>query len=115
MSITRFNKTGSKFINVPGNVNDFKCLKTKEAYEKYGNTSVRILSVFISKTGYKYPMCITENEFIMLPTYLEDSVTDIIGDPDTVEDINNGICGVKFTTWKDKQDKLHYGAEFVEL
>lgn len=113
MSLASYNK-GSKFINIPDTTN-FEVLKTKEAYEKYGSATIRLHGMFISKAQWKYPVAITKNEFILLPSHMRDVIEEILTDDEAIDQINNGFAGIKMTTWEDKNDELHYSAEFVDL
>lgn len=115
MSITKFNRQGSRFTSVKSDLSQFPNLSAKEALAKYKGDPVRINAVFISKHGYNYPQVITDTEFIRLPLYLSESVSNILGDAAVIEDINAGKCGVRFTTWTDRQGKEHVGADFVDL
>lgn len=115
MSISKYNKTGSPFTAVPNNVSEFDNLSTREAYEKYHNTTVQILGVFVSNNGYHYPQAITPFEFVRLPIHLRDSVNEILKDTETINQINCGEAGVKFTTWNDSEGVIHYSAEFVDM
>lgn len=113
MSIAKYNK-GSKFTNIPDTTN-FEVLKTKEAYEKYGSAIIRLHGLFISKAQWHYPIAITKNEFILLPLHMTDTIDDILCEEEAIDQINNGFAAIKMTTWEDKNNDLHYSAEFVDL
>lgn len=66
------------------------------------------------------PVVIASDCYYNLPTYLTDQVRDMLADPETIQDINDGKCGMKRRnyTYKDAdtgEDVDGIGVEWVDV
>lgn len=115
MSIVKFNHT-SPFTFKAGD--GFKYYSLKQLAE--GNkpdTVYRVMALFINDKG-RYgdqPLVLTPYFYVNLPSHLCNDVTDMIRDPEIVEQINAGKAGFKIRSYTNRNGGTSYSVEWVDV
>ena len=106
----------SKFVFRGREGMEYKDLKT--LYQTVGENGIITVRGFFTKIGNfgKQSVLISDNEYINLPSHLNDTVEQIINDDEMVEEINNGAVGVKIYKYTAKKyNKECYSINFVGI
>ena len=117
MSITKFNKSELLF-NDNERFEEFKTLE--ELFKENGQKETYIVKgVYVYTSTYGDGCFIKSDGFnISLPSHMVETVKNIRGDKESVEEINNGKVGVNIYSYKlpDKYpDEVFYSINFIEL
>ena len=94
MSVTRFNNDVAKFAFEPSKDFAFKTLE--ELYKENGKDKVYTVKGMYINTKGMYganPVIVCDDCYVSLPKHLMDTVKEIRGDLQLVNDINNGKVG----------------------
>lgn len=114
MSITKYNKTGSKFNTTISE--NARYINLKNLYEDYGNKVHKMKMFFINKKG-KYgdhPVVYTGEWLVDIPQHMTETFKQIYNDDETIDDINNGRVGFNVVSYT-KNHKQCYSIEFVDI
>ena len=111
----KFNK-GKKFnIDTTG----FKYVSLEKLYCANGEEKVYPLTaVYINrKSSYgDAPVFATDNCFVNVPSYMLDTVNDILADEEAIEDINNAKVGFTIYTYHSVRYNCDcYGVNFADM
>ena len=117
MAITKFNKAELLFKDNE-RLDEFKTLE--ELFKENGtDKNYLVKGVYTYKSTYGDGCFIKSDGFnISLPNHLVETITNIRGDKESVEEINADKVGVKIYSYTlpDKYpDKVFYSINFVEL
>ena len=120
MGIAKFNKTSKFSYKLEGEPN---YIGLKELYEKMGDDGVAKLLMFYKNTKGKFG-----DEFVAvvsfggvvynanLPKHMNDTMSKMYDDDETVAEINEGKAGIKVYTYhSNTYNKDCYSVEFVEI
>ena len=117
MSITKFNKSELLF-NDNERFEDFKTLENLVKENGIDKTYI-VKGVYVYTSTYGDGCFIKSDGFnISLPSHMVETVNNIRGDKESVEEINNGKVGVNIYSYNlpDKYpDKVFYSINFIEL
>lgn len=115
MSISKFNHV-SPFIFKAGD--KFQYYKLESLYKSNGpDATYTVLALYINNKG-RYgdqPLALTPHYYINLPEHLLNDVDSMIKDPEIVEQINKGMAGFKIRTYTNKNGKVSYSVEWIDL
>lgn len=117
MGITKFNKSELLFTNNE-RFDEFKTLK--QLFTENGKEATYgVKGVYIYESTYGQGCFVKSDGFnISLPSNMLKTVTEIRGDKDSVDEINNGKVGITIYSYvlPDKYpDKTFYSVNFVEM
>lgn len=113
MSITKFNRNNSIDWNY-----ETKDFEFKKASEMKLDTVYPIHGVFTTPdNGYGVGAVIILDDCLLnAPQHEVDTTKAVMADPETVEEIKAGKCGIKISTYTSKKFKrTGYSIEFVEI
>ena len=115
MSISKFNSKGITFkFQAP---KTFTYYKLKDFPELIDTNKVNTIRGFFISTGGKYgegAVMVTDTCYINLPSHMINRVKQIINDPDTVQQINEGAAGFKIRSYDDNYGKKSLTVDFVD-
>lgn len=111
---TKFNKGQSFNIDT----RDFKYVKMSELYAERGADATNYVDgmfIHTSKLGTQPVFIDTANKILVnAPSYLVDTVREILNDPEAVNDIKTGKVGYKIREY-DSHGKKCYAVEWVDI
>ena len=115
MNFTQFN---NNFEKIEWNVNtkDFTFKKLSDFYNQ-GITAIRVFGFFFVKSenyGLQ-PVAILKDCLLNLPTHKRDIISKMLKNPDAVNAIKNGECGLKLREYRSKYNKICYDFDFVDI
>ena len=113
MNFTQFNKNTFEKIEWGVDTNGFVFKKIKDIYEE--KNVVQVFGFFFVKSenyGLQ-PVAILKDCLLNLPTHKRDIISEMLKNPDAVNAIKNGECGLKFRQYKSKYNKVCYDFDFV--
>lgn len=115
MNFTQFN---NNFEKIEWNVNtkDFTFKKLSDFYNQ-GITAIRVFGFFFVKSenyGLQ-PVAILKDCLLNLPTHKRDIISKMLKNPDAVNAIKNGECGLKLREYRSKYNKICYDFDFVDV
>ena len=101
-------------------IKDYKFIDGYNFIEKYGSNVVKINGLYINKKGQynDHPVAIIKSEktLLDLPSYMTDTVKDILKDSESIDLIKKGLVGVKAHEYIDeKYHKNCVGFEWVDM
>lgn len=114
--ITDLNKNAITFNFKPERKFEYRTLA--ELYNTNGEDKVyQVNALYLNDSLYGIQgLVVTNDEYVNLPSHLNDTVREIRGSDSLVEDINNGLVGFKIYEYKNKKyNKLAYSVEWVEI
>lgn len=112
---TRYNR-GAKFnVNTEG----YKYISLKDLQDPGDLEKVfKLLGLYIN-TKSKYgevPVAIIEGTFVNLPKHLTEDVREMLGDPETVQEIRGGKCGFRIREYDDARFNRHcYSVDWADI
>ena len=113
MNFTQFNQNTFEKIEWGIDTNGFVFKKIKDIYEE--KNVVQVFGFFFVKSenyGLQ-PVAILKDCLLNLPTHKRDIISEMLKNPDAVNAIKNGECGLKFRQYKSKYNKVCYDFDFV--
>ena len=115
MNFTQFN---NNFEKIEWNVNtkDFTFKKLSDFYNQ-GITAIRVFGFFFVKSenyGLQ-PVAILKDCLLNLPTHKRDIISKMLKNPDAVNAIKNGECGLKLREYRSKYNKICFDFDFVDI
>ena len=114
MSITKYNKTGSKFTtNISENS---KYINLEKLYNDYGKKIHKIYMFYINKKSKygEHVVVYTGDWLVDIPQHMTETFKQIYNDDETIDDINNGRVGFSVVPYT-KNHKQCYSIEFVDI
>ena len=114
--ITDLNKNVATFSFRPEK--EFEYCTLEELYKTNGKDKVyQVNALYLNDSLYgKQGLAVTNDEYVNLPSHLNDAVKQIRDNEQLVVDINNGLVGFKIYEYKNKKyNKFAYSVEWVEL
>lgn len=115
MSIAKHNKQMAKFkVDTEG----FEFKKLGDLYDaKEPETVFSVYGLYINRRGKYGPSSFAASDgfFISLPAHLLDTVTDILQDQESIDQINDMKAGLVIRTYEDDKGVTHYTADFVDV
>ena len=115
MNFTQFNKNTFEKIEWDVDTNGFVFKKIKDIYEE--TNVVQVFGFFFVKSenyGLQ-PVAILKDCLLNLPTHKRDIISEMLKNPDAVNAIKNGECGLTFRHYKSKYNKICYDFDFVNI
>ena len=116
MDFTKLNKNNFEKIEWNVNTKDFTFKKLSDFYNQ-GITAIRVLGFFFVKSenyGLQ-PVAILKDCLLNLPTHKRDIISEMLKNPDAVNAIKNGECGLKLREYRSKYNKICYDFEFINI
>lgn len=99
MSIEKYNKN-ARIYNI-----DTDGFEYQSAKDSIGTHKVRGFYINRKNRYGDQPVLITDECFINMPSYMCDTVNDIMGDPETTKEINEGLCMADISLLNTKNGK----------
>lgn len=114
MSITKYNKSGSKFTATINE--DAQYITLKELFTEYGNKVHKVQLFFINKKSRygDHPVIYTGDWLVDIPKHMVDTFNAIYNDDKVIDDINNGRVGFNVVVYT-KNHRQCYTIEFVDI
>ena len=112
MNFTQFNKNNFEKIEWGVDTNGFVFKKIKDIYDE--KNVVQVFGFFFVKSenyGLQ-PVAILKDCLLNLPTHKRDIISEMLKNPDAVNAIKNGECGLTFRPYKSKYKKECFDVEF---
>lgn len=117
MNFEKFNKGEKKF--------NFQ-LPKDSTYKKLADLDVgnvyQVMGIFINRSKSQdyddHPVAVGRHFYIDLPSYATDTAKDMINDPETVQAINDGTCGLEVTEYtidKGRKAGTYHGFKWVNF
>ena len=116
MDFTKLNKNNFEKIEWNVNTKDFTFKKLSDFYNQ-GISAIRVLGFFFVKSenyGLQ-PVAILKDCLLNLPTHKRDIISEMLKNPDAVNAIKNGECGLKLREYRSKYGKICYDFEFINI
>jgi hypothetical protein len=116
MSIEKFNKNAVVFRHQPKPGAPY--FKLEELYKNNGPDKIYpLLGLYINKTS-KYgpqPVIFTAAWYANAPSHMVEQCEGILQDPETIDQINAGLCGWQIYTYEDSNKQVRYSVRFKDL
>ena len=101
-------------------IKDFEFMDGYDFIEKYGDKVVKIDGLYINKKGMyaDHPVAIIESEKILLdlPSYMSDTVNEILTDSEAIDLIKKGLVGLQAREYENNTyHKRCVGFEWCNL
>ena len=101
-------------------IKDFEFIDGYEFIAKYGNNIVKIDGLYINKKGiyndHPVAILVDEKKLLDLPSYMTDTVKEILSDAESINLIKKGMVGVKAHEYIDtKHHKDCVGFDWCDL
>lgn len=113
MSITKFNKSGVTFDGV--NLKEIKTWVKASECDSKKVYAIKAIGAHKAKFGDSVFAVTAGGEGINLPTWLTDTVKEVLADEESVEEIKAGKVGLKFSPYETKSGQKTTNVEFVEI
>ena len=115
MNFTQFNKNKNNFEKIEWGVktDNFSFKKIVDLFDE-GVRNVQVFGFFFIKSenyGLQ-PIAILKDCLLNLPTHKRDIISEMLKNPDAVNAIKNGECGLTFRPYKSKYKKECFDVEF---
>lgn len=96
---------------------DFEYYKLEALYKAKPDATHKIHALYKNTKGEYGPSyaALLDKFFVNLPSHLNDTCDQIVGDDEFVEMINDGKCGIKPRKYTDNKGKERYSIEWVTI